>query len=125
MVLVQIPIYPATNNSIFPIGIAGKCSIRVLSVQYYETTGNHKHMISIQSDALYFPYSPAKYITFVTGADATVALDQGHEEYHLKNCVINGGIRLYVVNRATGETPANFGFCLLSLSIEHLNETLE
>jgi hypothetical protein len=34
---------------------------------------------------------------------------------------LNGGIHLYVVNQATGETPANFTFGLLTLSIERIN----
>jgi hypothetical protein len=131
MVLVQIPILPATNNRFFPIGVIGPCSIRVLGVQYHQTGGggggggNTAHLCSILSDQLVFPYSPARHFTFIVNAEATVSLDQGHEEYHLKNVPLNGGIQIYLIDRATGTTPANFGYALLSLSIEKLNETIE
>ena len=130
MVLAQFLITPANNNTVFPIGISGKASIRVLGIEYSDTSGGgggnngDKRIIQIISDSLYFPYSPAKYITLLSNTSATV-IDQGKSDYHLSNVALNSGIRLQVIDRATGVEPVNFVACVLNLSIEALNRNVE
>lgn len=126
MVLSQIIITPANNNTLIPIGIAGKCSIRVLAVQYHDTAGaGQSRVIQLQSDSLYFPYSPARYLTWVSGGNGEISLDNSHLEYHLQNVVINGQIRVHVVNHATGAEPAGFQHCVITLDVEKINKEVE
>jgi hypothetical protein len=120
MVLVQIVITPATNNRFFPLGISGECSLRVLSYSHHDS-GNASRIIQIQSEQLVFPYSPARYITVMTNQHSTHTVDDSQGGFHLNNVVLNGGIHLYVVDRATGQTPGNFTHGLLTLSIERIN----
>lgn len=120
MVLVQIIITPATNNRFFPLGISGECSLRVLSYDHHDT-GNTARIIQVQSEQLIFPYSPARYLTVMTNQHSTHTVDDSRDGFHLNNVVLNGGIHLFVVDRATGLTPANFTFGLLTLSIEMIN----
>ncbi len=128
MVLAQFVITSANNNTVFPIGISGKASIRVLGVEYGDGEhggGNAPHLVQIRSDSLYFPYSPAKYITFMAHASGSAVIDQGRTDYHLANVALNSGIQLQVVDPSTGAEPADFIACVLSLSIEALNRNTE
>jgi hypothetical protein len=126
MVLAQFLITPANNNTVFPIGISGKASIRVLSIEYQDDENkNDPQIIQIVSDSLYFPYSPAKFITFLTYSHATTVIDNGRTDYHLTNVALNSGIRLQIIDKATGVEPAHFSACVLNLSIEALNRNVE
>lgn len=123
MVLAQFIITSANNNTFQSIGISGKCSIRILAVQYHDSSGaGTSRIIQLQSDALYFPYSPAKYLTWINNGSSQVDLDNSRQEYHLQNVVLNGQVLLNVVDKATGTTPGNFTSCVVSLDIEKLNE---
>lgn len=129
MVLAQFLITPANNNTVFPLGISGKASIRVLGIEYSDTSGGggnpDKRIIQIVSDSLYFPYSPAKFITFLSNASSTAVIDNGKSDYHLTNVALNSGIRLQVIDQATGAEPGDFVGCVLTLSIEALNRNVE
>lgn len=78
-------------------------------------------MIQIESPQLVFPYSPARYLTVMTNQHSTHTVDDSQGGFHLTNVMLNGGMTLYVTNRATGVTPAGFTFGLLTLSIERIN----
>ena len=126
MVLAQFIVTPATNNTVFPIGISGKASIRVLGIEYLDDEKKDVgDIIQIVSDSLYFPYSPAKYITFISHPHASAVIDQGKTDYHLPNVSLNSGIRLQVISKTTGITPVAFAGCILNLSIEALNRNIE
>jgi len=126
MVLVQFLITPANNNTLFPIGISGKASIRVLGVEYLDDEKKDPgRAVQIQSDVLYFPYSPTKYLTFLIHPHASSVIDQGRHDYHLSNVSLNSQVRLHVVDPATGVEPPNFLACVLNLSIESLNRNME
>ena len=126
MVLAQFLITPANNNTVFPIGISGKASIRVLGIEYLDNTKKDVgEIIQIVSDSLYFPYSPAKFITFLSHSHSTTVIDQGKNDYHLANVALNSGIRLQVIAKTTGTEPADFEACVLTLSIEALNRNVE
>ena len=126
MVLAQFIITPATNNKVFPIGISGKASIRVLGIEYFDDAKKDVgEIIQIVSDSLYFPYSPAKYLTFLSHPHATAVIDQGKTDYHLPNVSLNSGITLQVISKTTGVEPVDFAGCILNLSIEALNRNIE
>ena len=123
MVLVQFIITSANNDTYFTLPISGKCSIRVLNAMYHGTgSATVSYVIQIRSDLLFFPYSPARYITLINNPQAMVNYDSSHNEYNLQNVVLQGQIRLAVVNNATGAEPANFQHCVLTLQIESMNE---
>jgi hypothetical protein len=120
MVLVQIIITPENNGSFFPIGVSGLCSLRVLAYDHHDT-GNAPRLIQVLSEQLVFPYSPARYLTVMTNQHSTHTVDDSQGGFHLNNVVINGGIQLQVINRATGAQPGGFTFALLTLSVEEIN----
>lgn len=123
MVLLQFIVTTANNNTRFPVGIAGPCSIRVLGIEYgdSENPGHNSRIIQIQSDLLYFPYSPAKFITFMGHERGRMNFDDSHGGFHLNNATLNSGIQLNVIDVATGVEPANFLGLILTLSIEEIN----
>ena len=124
MVLVQCIITAANNDSYFTLPVSGKCSIRVLNVAYHATEANtNSRVIQIRSDLLLFPYSPARFLTIMSNPSGNMTIDASHNEYNLQNIVLQGQIRLAVVDNATGATPATFQHLLLTLQIEAMNET--
>jgi hypothetical protein len=48
--------------------------------------------------------------------------DSSHNEYSLQNIVLQGQLRLAVVDFATGAQPATFQHLVLTLQIESMNE---
>jgi len=124
MVLVQFIITPANNDTYFTLPVSGKCSIRVLHVAYHNTGGaTTSYLVQLRSDLLLFPYSPARFLTIMTQPTGNTTFDASHNEYNLQNVVLQGQIRLAVVDVATGAQPANFQHYLLTLQIESMNET--
>jgi hypothetical protein len=123
MVLVQFIITAATNDTYFTLPVSGKCSIRVLHIAYHATEANtNSRVIQIRSDLLLFPYSPARFITMVSNPSGNMTIDASHNEYNLQNVVLQGQLRLAVVDNATGAQPATFQHCVLTLQIESMNE---
>ena len=125
MVLCQIIVDTANNDSDFVVPISGKCSIRVLHVQYHDTGANTvSKVVQLQSDVLFFPYSPARYITVVSNSQASMTFDSGFKEYNLY-ATIPSKIRIFVVDRTTGAQPTNFQHCVLTLELEQLNRDFD
>jgi len=123
MVLVQFIITAALNDTYFTLPVSGKCSIRVLNVCYHATEANtNSRVVQIRSDLLLFPYSPARFLTIVSNASTDTSFDSSHNEYSLQNIVLQGQIRLAVVDNATGASPASFQHLVLTLQIESMNE---
>jgi hypothetical protein len=124
MVLVQCIITAANNDSYFTLPVSGKCSIRVLNVAYHATEANtNSRVIQIRSDLLLFPYSPARFLTIMSNPSGNMTIDASHNEYNLQNIVLQGQLRLAVVDNATGATPVTFQHLVLTLQIEAMNET--
>lgn len=123
MVLVQFIITTTNNDTYFTLPVSGKCSIRVLHIAYHATEANtNSRVIQIRSDLLLFPYSPARFITMVSNPSGNMTIDASHNEYNLQNVVLQGQLRLAVVDNATGAQPATFQHCVLTLQIESMNE---
>lgn len=123
MVLVQFIITPANNDTYFTLPVSGKCSIRVLNACYHNTSHNSTSvLVQLRSDLLLFPYSPARFLTIMSNPLVNTTFDSSHNEYSLQNVVLQGQLRLAVVDVATGAQPANFQHYLLTLQIESMNE---
>lgn len=123
MVLVQFIITPTNNDTYFTLPVSGKCSIRVLNVCYHATEANtNSRVVQIRSDLLLFPYSPARFLTIMTNTQGNITFDSSHNEYSLQNIVLQGQLRLAVVDNTTGAQPATFQHLLLTLQIESMNE---
>ncbi len=126
MVLVQFLITKDDgNNKEFMLPVSGKCSIRVLKIDYFDSDNTyHCFPIQIQSDILYFPYSSTRYLTFLSHPSHASTMDSGFKEYNLY-AVVPGKIRLNVVNATTGAQPANFEYCVLTLELEQINRDFD
>jgi hypothetical protein len=59
----------------------------------------------------------------MSNPQGNTSFDSSHNEYSLQNIVLQGQIRLAVVDNATGATPATFQHLVLSLQIEAMNDT--
>jgi hypothetical protein len=128
MVLVQFLINSSNNGSDFIVPISGKCSIRVLSVDYHQTGGSGGgatcRVVQMQSDVLFFPYSPARFLTWLSVSSNSVSFDSSHKEYNIY-ATIPGKINIRLVDPATGSAPSAFDFCVVSLECEMLNRDFD
>lgn len=128
MVLVQFVINTSNNGSDFIVPISGKCSIRVLGVDYHQTGGGGggatSRVVQLQSDVLFFPYSPARYLTWLSVSSNTINYDSGFKEYNIY-AIVPGKINLRLVDPATGSTPGAFDLCVVSLEVEQLNRDFD
>jgi hypothetical protein len=128
MVLVQFVLTSANNGTDFIVPISGKCSIRVLSVDYHQSGGGGgggtSRVVQLQSDVLFFPYSPARFLTWLSIASNSVSVDNSNKEYSIY-ATIPGKINLRLVDPATGAEPTGFDFCVVSLSCEMLNRDFD
>jgi hypothetical protein len=130
-VLVQILITNTSNGGTSPTGayytipISGKCSIRVLGVQYHSNdAGSTSRVLQIQSDALVANYSPLRWFSWINNGQSTVSIDSSHREYHFQNVVLNGNIFLKLVDQA-GTALSSTYQCVLSLEVECINKEFD
>lgn len=128
MVLVQVLITNTSNGGTTPTGayytipISGKCSIRVLGVQYHSNdAANVSRVLQIQSDALVANYSPLRWFSWINNGQSTVSIDSSHREYHFQNVVLNGNIFLKLVDQTGTVLSASYQ-CILSLEVEYINK---
>lgn len=126
MVLVQFLITKdAGNNKDFVVPVSGKCSIRVLKIDYFDNDNTHHCVpVQIQSDSLFFPYSSTRYLTFLSHPSHVSTVDSGFKEYNLY-AILQGKIKLNVVNALTGAQPDDFEYCVLTLELEMLNRDFD
>jgi hypothetical protein len=114
------------NNRDFVVPISGKCSIRVLGLQVWDSDSgnNHCHPLQIQSDVLFFPYSPQRYLTFLSHQTNTHTVDSGFKEYNIY-ATIPGKIHLNLIDVDTGEAPDHDINVILTLELELLNRDFD
>ena len=123
MVLAQFLVTSATNNQYYTVPISGKCSIRVLNMVYHSSEANtNMRVLSLQSDALFFPYSPLRYLTMMSNVQGTLNFDQGYREYNAQNVVLNGQLLLNLVEYSTKASPPGTWSCLITLEVEAINQ---
>jgi hypothetical protein len=128
MVLVQLIINNSNNGSYFVIPITGKASLRVTNIQYMDNGGQCNRLLQLQSDILYFPYSPAKYLTWMchestSATHATISFDNSKDAYHLVNQQFHGQIQLTVVSLYTSSVafPLASFYCVVTLNFEEID----
>ena len=113
----------ANNNTNFVVPVSGKCSIRILSVVFHHTEANtNSRAIQVRSDILQFPYSPLKWLTFISNPSATLAIDNGFQEYNINNAVLQGQLGINVVQSDGTDLPAGTWRLLLTMQIEKIGE---
>ena len=128
MVLVQLIINASNNGTYFVIPITGKASVRILGIEYMDNGGAGNRLLQLQSDILYFPYSPAKFLTWnastsASAVNASISIDNSKDAYHLVNQQFHGQIQLTVTSlysSAGTALPATF-YCVVTLNFEEID----
>lgn len=126
MPLAQLLITSANNNTLFVLPVSGAVSIQILGIQYFDATAVNR-IIQIQSDTLYFAYSPQKFLTVLspgTGVcNVSQTIDNSIQSFHLKHQAFAGQILLNVVQQFSSDAsalPASFK-CLITLNVEQID----
>lgn len=120
MVLVQIYLDTTNNNTYQTVPVFGKCSVRVLGVQYHSNNGAAV-TLQLRSDQLIFQYSPTRYLTFVAYGSG-MNFDNSHVEYHINNIVFNGRIHFNLIDMDTGVQPVHMHTAVITLDIEKIGQ---
>lgn len=127
MVFVQVYINNANNGTYFPIPITGKASLRVLGIQYHDGSASANRVLQIQSDNLYFAYSPQRYLTWMCMptniCQSNISIDMSRDAYHLTDHQFNGQLLLKVVQIFSSDASAlpNTFNVILSLDFEMID----
>lgn len=131
MVLVQIQINTSNNGSLIAVPITGKACVRVLNAQYFDTATQATRIIQIQSDNLYFPYSPLRNLTLFcpksSGTCGSLNYDVSRAEYHIKDQVFNGQLYVNVAQTYSSDgsgLPVSF-YVLLTLDFEQIDKEFQ
>lgn len=126
MPLAQLLITSANNNSLFVLPVSGSVSMQILNIQYFDSTAVNR-IIQIQSDTLYFAYSPQKYITLLTpGAgvcNVSNTIDNSIQSFHLKQQAFAGQMLLNVAQVFSSDASAlpNTFKCLITINVEQID----
>lgn len=126
MPLAQLLITSANNNTLFVLPVSGAVSIQILGIQYFDATAVSR-IVQIQSDTLYFAYSPQKFLTVLspgTGVcNVSQTIDNSIQSFHLKHQAFAGQMLLNVVQQFSSDAsalPASFK-CLITLNVEQID----
>lgn len=126
MPLAQLLITSANNNTLFVLPVSGAVSIQILGIQYFDATAVNR-IVQIQSDTLYFAYSPQKFLTVLspgTGVcSVSQTIDNSIQSFHLKHQAFAGQMLLNVVQQFSSDAsalPASFK-CLITLNVEQID----
>lgn len=126
MPLAQLLITSANNNTLFVLPVSGAVSIQILGIQYFDATAVNR-IVQIQSDTLYFAYSPQKFLTVLspgTGVcNVSQTIDNSIQSFHLKHQAFAGQMLLNVVQLFSSDAsalPASFK-CLITLNVEQID----
>lgn len=126
MPLAQLLITSANNNTLFVLPVSGAVSIQILGIQYFDATAVSR-IVQIQSDTLYFAYSPQKFLTVLspgTGVcSVSQTIDNSIQSFHLKHQAFAGQMLLNVVQQFSSDAsalPASFK-CLITLNVEQID----
>lgn len=126
MPLAQLLITSANNNTLFVLPVSGAVSIQILGIQYFDATAVNR-IIQIQSDTLYFAYSPQKFLTVLSPGsgvcNVSQTIDNSIQSFHLKHQAFAGQMLLNVVQQFSSDAsalPASFK-CLITLNVEQID----
>jgi len=126
----QILVNNANNNTYFTLPITGKACVRILSIDYTDGT-TARRVLQVQSDNLYFAYSPQRFLTFLvappTVSQTSMSVDNSRDAYHLTNQQFNGNILINVVQLSSSDAsalPASFS-CIVSMNFEQIDKQFD
>ena len=126
MPLAQLLITSANNNTLFVLPVSGAVSIQILGIQYFDATAVNR-IVQIQSDTLYFAYSPQKFLTVLSPGTGVCSVSQtidiSIQSFHLKHQAFAGQMLLNVVQQFSSDAsalPASFK-CLITLNVEQID----
>ena len=117
MVLVQIYVTDATNNTYINVPLYGTYDVSLVGIQYHDAPVQ-AHPMEIQSDILRVINSSTPYLMFINQAHTNIASgsDSGRM-VSIPNCDFNGKVLINLIDKTTGAQPANMEYLLISLEV--------
>ena len=115
MVLVQIYVSQALNNTQFNVPLYGTYDVNILNVTYHDNPAIARPML-ITSDVLRCPNSGRPGIMFVNAPSSNTTYNGGIERaVSFPNCDFNGRILINLIDITTGIEPVGMQHLLITL----------
>ena len=117
MVLVQIYVSQANNNTYIDLPLYGTYDVSVVGIQYHDNPALARPL-EIRSDLLRTPNSSRPFLMFINAAHTNVATgsDSGRM-ISIPNCDFNGRVLINLIDITTGQEPAGMQHLLISLEV--------
>lgn len=117
MVLVQIYVTDATNNTYINLPLYGTYDVSVVGIQYHDAPVQARPM-EIRSDLLRLPNSSRPFLMFLNQPHTNVSTgsDSGRM-ISIPNCDFNGRVLINLIDITTGAQPANMQYLLITLEV--------
>jgi len=115
MVLIQLYIAAAQNNTYLDVPLYGTFDVNLLNVSYHDAPALARPML-IQSDILRVPNSQQQGIMFINAPSSSTPFNQGIERMlSFPNCDFNGKVLINLIDKTTGIAPVGFQYLLITL----------
>ena len=117
MVLVQIYVPQALNNTHINVPLYGTYDVSLVGIQYHDAPVLARPM-EIQSDILRVINSSSPYLMFINQAHTNIASgsDSGRM-ISIPNCDFNGKVLINLLDKTTGIEPVGMQYLLISLEV--------
>lgn len=117
MVLVQIYVSQALNNTYINVPLYGTYDVCVIGMQYHDNPAIARPM-EIQSDILRAVNSSSPYLMFINAPSSSVSngSDTGRM-VSIPNCDFNGKVLINLIDKTTGVEPVGMQHLLITLEV--------
>jgi hypothetical protein len=116
MVLIQIYVTAALNNTYFDVPLYGTYDVNIVNISYHDTPVQARPM-QIRSDILRLANSQQP-IMFINAPSSSTNINAGTERMiSIPNCDFNGRVLINLIDVTTGAQPANMQYLLITLEV--------
>lgn len=120
MVLVQIYVSSALNNTYINVPLYGVYDINVCNVSYHDQPVL-AHPMEIHSDILKFPNSTQPYLMFINAPSSSTTYTAGADRMlSIPRCELNGRILINLIDKTTGVQPVGMQYLLITLEVSKI-----
>jgi hypothetical protein len=117
MVLVQIYVTAALNNTYINVPLFGTYDVNILNVTYHDSPALARPM-AINSDIIRFPNSHIPFLTFINAPSSSTTYNAGIEKMlSIPGCTFNGKVLINLLDITTGVQPVGMQYLLISMEV--------
>ena len=117
MVLVQLYVTAALNNTYIDVPLFGTYDVNILNVSYHDSPALARPM-AINSDILRFPNSHVPFLAFINAPSSSTTYSSGADRMlSIPQCTFNGRVLIRLVDITTGIQPVGMQYLLITMEV--------